>query len=140
MPDTANGSQWLSDRRYATDVPSILPIDDQEIDRLDLQQYLLRFALKGNYLALIEEPTRILDVRCGAERWVVEMAHEFAQAEVVGLDLQPPQASESFVSSSERELMFKERKIASHAINFSTFLENDRTARRKVHLCVMDTP
>ncbi len=65
--------------------------DNQRIVPLDLQHYLLRYALKGNYLAPITEPARILDVGCGTGRWLAEMAQEFPRAEAIGIDLTPPE-------------------------------------------------
>ena len=73
--------------------PYLLPDPDteQEIDRLDLQHYMLRYLLQGNYLAPITNPTRILDIGSGTGRWVAEMAEEFAQADLIGVDLKLPE-------------------------------------------------
>ncbi|MGH2480290.1 MAG: hypothetical protein ACRDHW_11590 [Ktedonobacteraceae bacterium] len=52
-----------------------LPLKDSgEISRLDFQHYLLRQALKGNYLAPIRDPGYILDGGAGTGRWGREMA------------------------------------------------------------------
>jgi ubiquinone/menaquinone biosynthesis C-methylase UbiE len=66
----------------------MLPKDMGEIDRLDVQHYVLRAILRGNYLAPIRAPRHILDVGCGTGQWAYEMAQEFPQAMVVGLDLE----------------------------------------------------
>ena len=84
-------SQWIGERRQVSGAPYMLPDADQEIDRLDLQHYMLRYVLKGNYLAPIAEPARILDVGCGTGRWLAEMAQEFPRAEAIGIDLTPPE-------------------------------------------------
>ncbi len=55
----------------------------------DLQQALLRYVLKGNYLAPIMNPTHILDISTGTDCWAIEMAHEFPQAQLIGFDLTP---------------------------------------------------
>ncbi|HVB59579.1 MAG TPA: hypothetical protein VNE61_00170, partial [Ktedonobacteraceae bacterium] len=79
---TAHEHDQAGNRRHV----SMLPGSRQEIDRLDLQHYLLRYVLKGNYLAPIAQPARILDVGCGTGCWISEMALEFPQAELVGVD------------------------------------------------------
>jgi SAM-dependent methyltransferase len=77
-------------RRYLADAPYLLPSDDQEINRLDFQHYMLRYALRGNYAAPIHQPGAILDVGTGTGRWALEMAILFPQANVVGMDLAAP--------------------------------------------------
>jgi ubiquinone/menaquinone biosynthesis C-methylase UbiE len=73
-------------------VPYTLPKDDEEINRLDFQHYMLRFALRGNYAAPIGSPRSVLDVGTGSGRWPVEMASIFPKADVVGLDVVPAPA------------------------------------------------
>ncbi|WP_376793980.1 class I SAM-dependent methyltransferase [Thermogemmatispora sp.] len=75
-------------RRYLQEHPYLLPKDLGEINRLDFQHYMIRAALRGNYLAPIEQPRRILDVGCGTGQWAIELAQQFSQAEVIGLDLE----------------------------------------------------
>jgi 2-polyprenyl-3-methyl-5-hydroxy-6-metoxy-1,4-benzoquinol methylase len=81
--------EGMGNRRYVTGISSMLPNDEQEIDPLDVQHYLLRHVLKGNYLSPLAQPARILDSGCGTGRWLSEMALEFPQADLVGLDLTP---------------------------------------------------
>jgi SAM-dependent methyltransferase len=76
------------ERRYLEDQPYLLPKDLKEINRLDFQHYVLRALLKGNYLAPIRNPRQILDVGCGTGQWAYEIAGEYPQALVVGLDLE----------------------------------------------------
>ncbi len=66
----------------------LLPKDNTEISRLDFQHYLLRQALKGNYLAPIRDPGYMLDVGAGTGRWGKEMAQAFPTAHVMGIDLE----------------------------------------------------
>lgn len=88
-----------NDRRYRDDVPYVLPKDLGEEERLNLQHYIFRHLLKGNYLAPLGEPvTHILDVGSGTGVWGHEMACEFPSAMVVGLDLEPPQQLRSALS------------------------------------------
>lgn len=77
-------------RRFMRGVPYILPSDGEELNRLDFQHYMLRYALRGNYAAPLRQPREILDVACGTGRWAAEMATLFPQANVVGLDLKAP--------------------------------------------------
>ena len=52
--------------RHLADAPYVLPHDDQEINRLDFQHYMLRYALRGNLESpLVGSPASILDVGSG---------------------------------------------------------------------------
>lgn len=82
----------IGGRPHVVGVPYMLPADLQEINRLDFQHYLLRNAFRGNYAAPLEYPGSILDVGTGTGRWAWEMATQFPQAHVVGLDIVPPPA------------------------------------------------
>jgi ubiquinone/menaquinone biosynthesis C-methylase UbiE len=77
-------------RQYLADAPYVLPKDDAEINRLDFQHYMLRYAMKGNYAAPLTNPLGILDVGCGTGRWAMEMAQLFPAANVIGVDIQRP--------------------------------------------------
>jgi ubiquinone/menaquinone biosynthesis C-methylase UbiE len=68
----------------------MLPTDDAEINRLDFQHYMLRYALRGNYLAPVRHPRSIVDVGCGTGRWAREVATVFPEASVIGVDITPP--------------------------------------------------
>ena len=82
-------------REYLTTAPYFLPKDEEEVNRLDFQHYLFRFALRGNFAAPIQTPASILDVGTGTGRWAMEMAALFPLANVVGLDVVPPPADEN---------------------------------------------
>lgn len=64
-----------------------MPKDKLEGNRLDLQHHLLRVALGRNYLAPIRSPRSILDVATGTGIWARELAQEFPQAQVIGIDI-----------------------------------------------------
>jgi ubiquinone/menaquinone biosynthesis C-methylase UbiE len=78
------------DHPHRTEAPYVLPLDEQEINRLDFQHYMLRHTLRGNYAAPITNPHEILDVGSGTGRWALEMATHFPQSNVLGVDLTPP--------------------------------------------------
>lgn len=79
--------QFFGGRRYLTQAPYLLPSDEQEINRLDFQHYLLRYVMRGNFAAPLRHPQDILDVGSGSGRWPLEMAMQFPQANVIEVDL-----------------------------------------------------
>jgi ubiquinone/menaquinone biosynthesis C-methylase UbiE len=78
-------------RRYSTTIPYVLPCDERESQRMDFEHHMVRAMLHQNYIAPLERPAKILDVGCGIGRWAVEMAAQFPEAAVIGVDLVPPQ-------------------------------------------------
>jgi len=67
----------------------MLPRHRTEIDRLDVQHYALREAVRGNHMAPVRAPATVLDVGAGTGQWAYDLCAEFPDAEVVGLDLVP---------------------------------------------------
>ncbi|VBB81494.1 Putative protein of unknown function [Podospora comata] len=70
-----------------------LPIDDEELDRNDLQHYKFTLLL-GNRLFICpvpSDPQKILDLGTGSGIWAIEVADMFPSAEVIGVDLAPTQ-------------------------------------------------
>src|SRR5258708_39419939 len=80
----------IAARMRAVGVPYMLPRDMEEINRLDFQHYVLRYAFRGLYAAPLRNPRDILDVGTGTGLWAREMAQLFPLARVVGLALAPP--------------------------------------------------
>ncbi|CAG8574767.1 1226_t:CDS:2 [Cetraspora pellucida] len=71
-----------------------LPSDDLEIDRLQLQHYLVRYTWQSNFSSpvrdlLHEGGARVLDVGCGPATWTLEMAFDFQKCEFIGVDIIP---------------------------------------------------
>ncbi|WP_165422937.1 class I SAM-dependent methyltransferase [Ktedonosporobacter rubrisoli] len=73
-------------RRWREDIPYALPKDLQENDRLHYQHYVFKTLLGGNYHAPLERVGNILDVGCGPGYWMLEIAQQFPQARISGLD------------------------------------------------------
>ncbi|KAI9249351.1 hypothetical protein EDC94DRAFT_637222 [Helicostylum pulchrum] len=71
----------------------LLPCDDEEIDRLHLQHFMIRFAIQGNYLApvsdILRKGGRVLDIGCGPGSWSMEIAGEYPKSTVIGIDITP---------------------------------------------------
>jgi SAM-dependent methyltransferase len=66
---------------------------------------VLRSAFKGNYAAPLSDPRSILDVGTGSGRWAMDLAQQYPQAQVIGLDVNEPkldERSESFQSLDKR--------------------------------------
>ena len=82
----------MDGRKRTQGVPYLMPTDLEEMNRLDFQHYMLRYALRGNYAAPVGRPGSILDVGTGTGRWAREMAQLFPQANVVGVDVKLPPA------------------------------------------------
>lgn len=78
----------VAGRRHLSEVPYALPKDLDEVNRLDFQHYIYRQVLRGNFLVPIRNPQAILDVGCGTGTWCQEIARQFPQAQVCGLDLE----------------------------------------------------
>jgi SAM-dependent methyltransferase len=85
----------IGGRMRTRGIPYQMPLDMEEMNRLDFQHYMLRALLRGNYLAPIRRPESILDVGTGTGRWARELAAEFPNANVIGLDVNPPPGDES---------------------------------------------
>ncbi len=84
----------VAGRLRAVGLPYALPRDLEEVNRLDFQHYMLRYAFQGLYAAPIGQPASILDVGTGTGRWAREMAQLFPRTKVVGVDINPPAADE----------------------------------------------
>ncbi|KAF5615166.1 methyltransferase [Fusarium tjaetaba] len=91
--------QYENGRRYHAfrEGQYVLPNDDQEQQRLDLQHHIWRLLLGGAlHTAPLPSPDsteeyRILDLGCGTGIWAIEMADEYPNATVAGVDLSPIQ-------------------------------------------------
>ncbi|GER92013.1 hypothetical protein KDW_61750 [Dictyobacter vulcani] len=98
----------VGDRAYVENAPYVLPKDEQEIDRLDLQHYVFRYMLRDNYLAPLKNPGRILDIGCGTGLWAIELAKGFPTADIVGLDILKPTLD---ATQRPRNVLFLQRDV-----------------------------
>lgn len=75
-------------RSYLPDAPYLLPKDSLEDERLRFQHYALHHAFSNHYLAPLSPETRtILDVGSGTGIWAMDMAKEFPQSQIIGVDI-----------------------------------------------------
>ncbi|CAG8713511.1 5536_t:CDS:2, partial [Acaulospora morrowiae] len=67
-------------------------IDEDDIDKMQLQHHLLREYWKGNFSAPVREilsvdGTKVLDVGCGPGTWTCEMSSDFSKAKYTAVDI-----------------------------------------------------
>lgn len=94
----------------------LLPNDEIEQDRLDLQHHIWRMTLNGNLFRapIVTKPQRVLDMGTGTGIWAIDFADEFPSAEVIGTDLSPiqpvwvPPNCKFYVDDIESEWVFRE--------------------------------
>jgi len=68
------------------------PNDEPEQLRLDMQHRCMYLASGSKlFYAPLEAPIRVLDLGTGTGLWAIEMAEEYPQTEVIGVDLSPIQ-------------------------------------------------
>ncbi|RUS15131.1 S-adenosyl-L-methionine-dependent methyltransferase [Endogone sp. FLAS-F59071] len=69
----------------------VLPQTEDEMQRLDVQHYIMRHHLHGNFSAPVEEALeqgiKVLDVGCGTGAWMLEMAADYPRSTFVGIDI-----------------------------------------------------
>ncbi|RKP09146.1 S-adenosyl-L-methionine-dependent methyltransferase [Thamnocephalis sphaerospora] len=82
---------YAEGRRFhgTEDVPYFLPNDDEEADRLHAQHFMLRAVVGGNYITPLNNPRRVIDVGTGPGTWIMDMAVEFPECDVLGVDITP---------------------------------------------------
>lgn len=86
---TSPSAQLTKQRRYVANVPYLLPKDALEDQRLNYQHHALYKTISNHYLAPLTPTSAqtILDVGTGTGIWAVEMAHQFPQAHILGVDV-----------------------------------------------------
>ncbi|KAI5808395.1 S-adenosyl-L-methionine-dependent methyltransferase [Pyronema omphalodes] len=70
----------------------LLPTDQKEQDRLDLNHEIIRLLSDDRlHEAPLNKPHRILDIGTGTGIWAIDMADKYPMAEIIGTDLSPIQ-------------------------------------------------
>ncbi|KEY74257.1 hypothetical protein S7711_00414 [Stachybotrys chartarum IBT 7711] len=66
------------------------PIDEQEIGRLETMHGVFRVVFDGRLIfPPVRSPRRILDCGSGGGDWAVEVAEQYPESEVLGIDVSP---------------------------------------------------
>ncbi|EEQ91279.1 uncharacterized protein BDCG_06399 [Blastomyces dermatitidis ER-3] len=66
------------------------PIDDDEIERLELQHRVLSTVFDERLIfPPVDSPKRVLDCGYGTGSWAVEVAEKYPSCEVIGVDISP---------------------------------------------------
>lgn len=80
--------------RYHGSGRTLLPNDESEQDRLDLQHHILKLCLGGKLTATTfsEPPQRVFDIGCGTGIWAIELGDQYPESQITGVDLSPIQA------------------------------------------------
>ncbi|KUL83460.1 hypothetical protein ZTR_10930 [Talaromyces verruculosus] len=68
----------------------LCPIDDDEIDRLELQHQVFNLVFDNRLIfPPIRNPRRVLDCGYGAGNWALEVAERYPHCQVIGVDISP---------------------------------------------------
>ncbi|KAF2672387.1 S-adenosyl-L-methionine-dependent methyltransferase [Microthyrium microscopicum] len=106
LASSAYAYQFKDGRRYHGYDAGVymLPNDEAEQDRLDLQHHVFRISVDGKlFLAPIPKDVQsVLDVGCGTGIWTIEFADDYPNASVLGVDLSPIQPAYVPVNCSFR--------------------------------------
>ncbi|KAK6356503.1 hypothetical protein TWF718_000861 [Orbilia javanica] len=95
LTDSVTDYTYENGRRYpgfGTTDSYMYPNDDRESERLDLQHHLFRL-MKGGDLHTIPNPKfrKVLDVGTGTGIWAIDLADEYPEVKIRGIDLSPIQ-------------------------------------------------
>ncbi|KAG4423086.1 hypothetical protein IFR04_003723 [Cadophora malorum] len=117
----------------------MLPNDEREQDRLDLQHHSFRIMLNGKLgLAPIKSPNRVLDLATGTGIWAIEFAQEHTESTVIGTDLSPiqplyvPPNCKFEVDDAENDWSFSESFDYIHARAIVTCFKDNRAMVQKI--------
>ena len=63
-----------------------------ELERIDIKHHVFQLLCSGHlHLAPLVNPKRILDLGTGTGIWAIEMADQYPESMVIGIDLSPVQ-------------------------------------------------
>ncbi|KAK4644405.1 hypothetical protein QC761_304520 [Podospora bellae-mahoneyi] len=85
---TLNGRDF---QRYAVENSIYFaPVDDDEIERLHYQHELFNMVFENRLIfPPVPRPRRILECGSGSGAWAIEVAEQYPECEVIGLDIYP---------------------------------------------------
>ncbi|KAI8338600.1 S-adenosyl-L-methionine-dependent methyltransferase [Chlamydoabsidia padenii] len=79
---------------HNTDSAYLLPNDIVENDRLNGQHFALKYLFEGNfnvkvldYVSMDSETTKVLDCGCGPGTWIMDVAKDYPNCQLTGVDL-----------------------------------------------------
>ncbi|KAJ9145131.1 S-adenosyl-L-methionine-dependent methyltransferase [Pleurostoma richardsiae] len=117
----------------------MLPNDEREQDRLDLQHHSFKIMLDGAlHLAPLRNPERVLDLATGTGIWAIEFAQEYPHAHVIGTDLSPiqpeylPPNCKFQVDDAEEDWSFGSPFDYIHARAIVTCFRDNRAMAQKI--------
>lgn len=117
----------------------MLPNDEREQDRLDLQHHTFKIICNGQlHLAPIDHPQRVLDLATGTGIWAIEFADQYPESRVIGTDLSPiqpdyiPANCEFQVDDAENDWTFFEPFNYIHARAMVTCFKDNRAICQKI--------
>ncbi|ORX50123.1 hypothetical protein DM01DRAFT_1337793 [Hesseltinella vesiculosa] len=86
---------WFQGRRFTNQTGMLLPVDQPELDRLRVLNYILRWAFQGDILAPVKpelaQGTNVLNLACGPGIWlghlVIDYALDYPASQFVAVDV-----------------------------------------------------
>ncbi|CAG8678571.1 5094_t:CDS:2 [Gigaspora margarita] len=79
----------ISKRKFSASY--ILPLDDDEVDRMTLQHYIFQNVWKGDFSSPVESSlehgAKMLDIGCGPGVLVLELASKYPRSHFTGCDI-----------------------------------------------------
>ncbi|RKP07435.1 S-adenosyl-L-methionine-dependent methyltransferase [Thamnocephalis sphaerospora] len=101
---------WLDGRGHVRvqDVPSVLPSDLLDVDRMDLMHYASKSVTPAIYSGDLPNPSRILDIGVGSGAWLRDMSALFPDCDCVGMDINNllgPDVLSSRISYKEGDIL-----------------------------------
>lgn len=83
-----NGRTYHAFRRGKYAIPN----DEKEQERMDIHYHAIRLCFdEKHWICPLDRPRRILDVGTGTGIWAIDVADDFPDSQVVGIDLSPIQ-------------------------------------------------
>ncbi|KAI9593668.1 S-adenosyl-L-methionine-dependent methyltransferase [Syncephalis fuscata] len=78
-----------------------VPSDSEDAEQSKTNHYVLRYVLRGNHVAALQNPKRILEVGTRTGLWTKEMAKEFPKAKITAIDIHDDVERDNWPSNAE---------------------------------------